>query len=110
MFWGALWVGLIKAFKIDNIGYLEVHLRDWGLRWDMNYDGVFTISDVWAILHSLFFYPGDLIVYIILNTKVGIFLEFSTSNYGGFFSGIISFLAWWICIIIAFFILLSELE
>ena len=60
----------------------------------MNGDGIFTISDVWEILYLLFFYPGDFVVYRLIGTEFGTFFEFSLADYGGFFSGVISFIVW----------------
>jgi len=77
-------------------------MRDWILRQDMNFDGVFTISDVWLFLKSLYFYPGDYLIKIIINTDIGNFFEFSGNDYGGTFSGIISFIAWLFIICILF--------
>lgn len=60
----------------------------------MNGDGIFTISDVWEILYLLFFYPGDFVVYRLIGTEFGTFFEFSSADYGGFLSGVISFIVW----------------
>ena len=69
-------------------------MRDWELRMDMTRDGIVTISDVWEFLYSLFFYPGDWVVSKIIYSDFGIFFEFSGADYGGAFSGCISFLVW----------------
>jgi len=61
---------------------------------DINGDGIFTISDIWELLHLLYFYPGDWILSKIIETKFGTFFEFFTNDYGGLFSGIISFICW----------------
>jgi len=81
-------------------------LRDWGLRWDMNYDGSFTISDVWALLHSLFFYPGDwIIAHWLINSAFGNFFEFSKTDFGGVFSMLISTLLWGILLLLLWLLL-----
>ena len=37
--------------------------RQWGFQTDMNGDGRLTVRDVTAIMHWMFFYPGDLVIY-----------------------------------------------
>lgn len=69
-------------------------MRDWILKKDMNFDGAFTITDVWLFIKSLYFYPGDYIVKGLIDTKIGNFFEFSIQDYGGVMSGLVSFLAW----------------
>lgn len=69
-------------------------MRDWVLKKDMNFDGVFTISDIWLFIKSLYFYPGDYFIQYLLNTDFGLFFEFTSNNYGGFTSGLVSLLAW----------------
>lgn len=62
----------------------------------MNHSGSITISDVWLWFKWLFFYPGDGVVYLLVNQlpEVAKFLEIGQDNYGGILSGIISFLVW----------------
>lgn len=74
-------------------------MRDWMIKKDMNSDGIFTISDVGEILYFLFFYPGDLVIYLMIGTRVGIFFEFSSTDYGGFFSGIFSLFVWGVVVL-----------
>ncbi len=64
----------------------------WTFAWDMNADGVFTISDIGALFNWLFFAPGDYAIYVTITKfpRVAIFLELSASSYGGWFSGILS--------------------
>jgi len=64
----------------------------WAFAWDMNADGVFTISDIGALFNWLFFAPGDYAIYVTITEfpRVAIFLELSASFYGGWFSGILS--------------------
>jgi hypothetical protein len=70
--------------------------RIWDFVADMNGDGRVTISDVWLWFKWLYFYPGDGLIYLMGNTKLGNFLELSANSYGGFWSGVVSFLLWWI--------------
>lgn len=80
--------------------------RDWGLRWDMTGDGAFTISDVYLLLISLFFYPGDVVVYALLGSSVGNFFEMTAASYGGGFSFLVSILFW----LVVFLIVSSSLS
>ena len=56
--------------------------RLWAFVEDMDYNGVITISDVWLWFKWLYFYPGDLIVYILLNDapEIGQFFEMSKKS------------------------------
>jgi uncharacterized iron-regulated membrane protein len=79
--------------------------RQWSFIADMNFDGAVTISDAWLWLKWLFFYPGDLLFYVLMTSvsPVARFLELSQSSYGGWSSGIISAITWLIaCSVIAF--------
>lgn len=69
-------------------------MRDWVLKKDMNLDGSFTITDIWLLFKSLYFYPGDYLLNSIINTNFGKFFEISINDYGGFASGLISFFSW----------------
>ncbi len=70
-------------------------MRSWSLKSDMNGDGVTTISDVSAWMGWLFFYPGDIIFALALNSPgLAQFLEISPAIYGGWLSGILSALVW----------------
>ena len=64
----------------------------WAFSWDMNADGLFTISDIGALADWLFFVPGDYAIYMTITVfpETAIFLELSASSYGGWPSGIIS--------------------
>ena len=57
---------------------------------DMNYDGVVTISDVGLWVKWLVDYPGDFLILAMIGTDLGNFLEVSSSDYGGFFSGAVA--------------------
>ena len=71
-------------------------IKPWKFAADMNLDGIFTISDIMAILIQLFFLPGDSLLFFILNylPKVTELLELSYDNYHGMFAGIVSFIVW----------------
>ncbi|MBW6393263.1 hypothetical protein [Billgrantia antri] len=71
-------------------------VRQWVFVADMNYSDSVTISDVWLWVKWLYFYPGDAIIYYIVNFFTGIanFFEISNGDYGGVLSGVISFFAW----------------
>ena len=71
-------------------------MRQWTFRQDFNNDGIFTISDVFGILQSIFLYPGDFMISYMLNTKLGPFFELSKNDYGGDFSFALSFLGWFL--------------
>jgi len=70
--------------------------KPWQFRLDINYDGSFTISDVWILLAQLFYLPGDLIIYQIINfaPSAATFMELSYHDYHGILSGIVSFFSW----------------
>ena len=66
--------------------------RLWGFVADMNFDGSITVSDVWLWIKWFYFYPGDGLVYLLLNKTPSIagFFEMTISSYGGVFSGVVS--------------------
>ena len=66
----------------------------WNFAKDMNHDGQFTISDIWPMVEYVLFLPGDGVIYVLLGTGVGNFLEISAKSYGGWWSGIFSGLVW----------------
>ena len=70
--------------------------RHWFFVADMNYSGSVTISDCWLWFEWLYFWPGDMFVYIMMNALPSIahFFEITHGNYGGIFAGIISFIFW----------------
>ena len=70
----------------------------WNFAKDMNHDGQFTISDIWPMVEYVLFLPGDGVVYALLGTGVGNFLELSAKSYGGWWSGIFSALTWMIAL------------
>lgn len=73
-----------------------VDYRNWRFLTDMNGDGSTTVSDVWLWAHSLFFYPGDLLLAGVskFTPSIAGFFEFTPNTFGGVFSGIVSFLVW----------------
>ena len=75
--------------------------RLWSFVADMNFNGSVTISDVWLWTKWLYFYPGDGLVYLLLNKapQISSFFEMTLSSYGGVFSGIVSFIIWFILFI-----------
>lgn len=74
--------------------------RQWSFVADMNYSGSVTISDIWLWFKWIYFYPGDGAVYFFVNKApdIGRFLEMTYSDYGGLFSGVISFFLWLIAL------------
>lgn len=70
--------------------------RLWGFIADMNLSGSVTISDVWLWVKWLFFYPGDYLISTLITRahEFSNFFEITYDNYGGIFSGIISFWFW----------------
>ncbi len=70
--------------------------RQWSFVTDMNYSGSVTISDIWLWFKWIYFYPGDGVIYFLVNkaSSIGNFLEISYADYGGVLSGIISFIVW----------------
>jgi len=64
--------------------------RMWSFVSDMNFDGLITISDVFLWIQWLVFYPGDWLISKMIGTEFGVFLEVSSSNYGGVFSGFVA--------------------
>lgn len=70
-------------------------MRLWSFQADMNWDGVVTISDIWLWFKWLYFYPGDGLLHIIISwPSVATFFELSVNDFGGGFSGVISFIVW----------------
>ncbi len=63
----------------------------------MNGDGIVTITDVWAWIGWLFYYPGDIAIYGMLKVEgFARFFELTPAYYGGVLSFFISF-AFWAC-------------
>lgn len=76
--------------------------RRWHWSADMNGDGLITISDVWATLKWLFFYPGDFCIYVVSQSegwasflkRLPQFFETDPPQYGGRLSFVLSAMAW----------------
>lgn len=70
--------------------------RQWTWSADMNGDKIISISDVWAWLGWLFYYPGDLLMdyTIIHQTWAARFLELTPADYQGRLSFVLSFFGW----------------
>ena len=70
--------------------------RQWDFVADMNNSGSITISDIWLWFKWLYFYPGDGLVYFLVNKvpSIGHFFEVTYNSYGGLLSGVISFFVW----------------
>jgi hypothetical protein len=68
----------------------------WSFAWDANGDGRITISDALSHLAQLFFLPGDSLIYAAIGFAPDLagYLEFGGDSYRGWFSGVVSLLAW----------------
>ena len=74
---------------------VEMATRFANLFGDQNGDGAITMTDVWIITKSLFFLPGDGVIYAAYHeNSAGMFFEITPDFYGGVFSGIVSLLIW----------------
>lgn len=75
-----------------------LYMRQWEFISDMDYNGAVTVSDVWLWVKWLYFLPGDFIVRLFLEegtlSTLSTFLEISLASYGGFWSGVVSFIIW----------------
>lgn len=75
-----------------------LYMRQWEFIADMDYNGAVTVSDVWLWVKWLYFLPGDFIIRIFLEenklSNLSTFLEISVASYGGFWSGVVSFIIW----------------
>ena len=81
--------------------------RLWAFKADMDFNGVVTISDSWLWFKWLFYYPGDLLILLIMKFgDIHTFFELSASSFGNWFSWIISFAFWsvHILIVVLFFL------
>ena len=74
--------------------------RLWEFSADMNLDGSVTISDIGLWVSWLLSYPGDWAILKLTHNPIGKFFEFSSADYGGFASFLISVLF----LIVVFFI------
>lgn len=71
-------------------------MRRWDFHADMTGDGFVTISDVGEWLGWLFLFPGDCIIWFIMDWKPQLagFFEMSEASYGNWFSIVMSLIAW----------------
>lgn len=74
--------------------------RIWSFISDMNCDGAVTISDVTLWTKWLYFYPGDLLVMLIVREtpNVARFFEITDADYGKLVSFAVSGLFWLLCV------------
>ena len=95
-----LWVVFIAMLvntipQNETIHFQMAAARLWFFEADMDQNGVITISDLWLWVQWLFFYPGDLLILGIMKFgDIHTFFELSSSTFGNWFSGIISFIFW----------------
>jgi DNA-binding MarR family transcriptional regulator len=70
--------------------------------WDVNHDGQLTISDVGLWLQQMYFLPGDLVIWGMLQywPEASQFLELTVADYGSSASALISVLCWLIVAIV----------
>ena len=78
--------------------------RQWSFVTDMNYDGIVTISDVWLWIKWLYYYPGDLFLYFLMQDfpRLAVFVEVAPESYSGSFSGIFSVFFWTVVIVVSY--------
>ena len=70
--------------------------RQWGFHTDMNGDGRLTIRDAAAIVHWIYFYPGDLVICGVRTYlyNFAAFFEITSDWYGGVVSFLLSIIGW----------------
>lgn len=61
---------------------------------DLNNDGLFTISDIPSAIFSIFVEVGRKYSHILVDTKVGVFLEITTNPYSTFWSIALTFIVY----------------
>jgi hypothetical protein len=83
--------------------------RLWSFAADMSLDGQVTISDIWLWFSWAYFYPGDLVVAMMLSTAPGFarFFEMTPAGYGASFSGVVSFFAWVLVVLLVQYVAAS---
>ncbi|WP_108651662.1 hypothetical protein [Dongshaea marina] len=71
-------------------------MRTWKFVIDMNQDGQFSGSDIWAWSLWLYFYPGDWFIKIIMEQlpKFAQLVSLSEASYQGLLPGFISAVCW----------------
>lgn len=80
----------------------------WEFQWDLNYDGVISISDVWLWVKWILVWPGDRIIYWLSKGPALTFFELSPQSYGNWFS-IMASVFIWLIVLLFFFAVLNEL-
>lgn len=72
-------------------------VRDWSLYWDRDDDGVLTTGDALLWLQSVFYYPGDMVLWLcdtLSLTPLVRWIEPSPHYYGGMLAAVLSGLVW----------------
>lgn len=74
--------------------------------WDRNFDGVFSLTDIWLIAKWVFHWPGDLFVQWAIDNwpTATTFLELDCSSLGGSVSTAISVATWFAAFLLFAFI------
>lgn len=60
----------------------------------MSLSGGFTVTDVWILIKWLYFLPGDLLIWALMQFQWATFWNVTAASYGGWGSGILSFVVW----------------
>lgn len=63
---------------------------------DQNYDGVYTITDLWAQAVDLMYIPADALLAMFADTRIGQFLELSCDAERGVIGAIFSLVMWYL--------------
>lgn len=73
-------------------------MRFWSFLPDANFDGIISISDCWLWFKWLFYYPGDLLIFVSFEYAPVLtrFLEVRAPAYGGSVSGVVSLVLWFL--------------
>lgn len=67
----------------------------WFIARDANCDGAFTISDVWLWVDWLFNFPGDGLLWLLIQSPgLAAFFELTPEAYGNWFSTAVSIVCW----------------
>jgi len=80
--------------------------RQWRFVSDMDHNGAITVDDVWSWLGWLYFYPGDVVLSLLINKfpAAAKFFDIYPDNYGGMLSFIISLIIWFGAINLIFYV------
>lgn len=72
------------------------------LVWDMNGDGIFSISDVWLILKWFGCLPGNFFMDLLLHWMPGVarFFEINTGSQYGDAAWLISIITWFVIVML----------